>query len=131
MALSLGSAIGAAYGIGAKTLSITRVDITQEGHLYVEVDFGNGLVNDFVFVNVPKGGYGPATDKFGRWLTYDADEHPVWIEHDVEEMVLRAISNFEADIPTLGHHGDMRDPSYVLGGPDPRGFKDTLAHLCQ
>ena len=107
---------------------IKAIDLTAEGSLYVLVDFGT-CINDFIFVNVPKGGYGPATDKFGRWLTYDADQHPVWIDHDVEEMVLRAISNFEADIPTLGHHGDMRDPSYVLGGPDPRGHKAKLAHL--
>ena len=105
------------------------VDITTEGHLYVEVDFGT-CINDFVFVNVPTGGYGPATDKFGRWLTYDADQHPVWIEHDVEGMVLRAIANFEAQVEELGHRGDMRDPNYVLGAPDPRGFKEKLAHLC-
>src|ERR1017187_6582071 len=120
-------------------MRVTAIDVTTEGHLYVEVEFDVGpkrlfhaqrhVINDFIFVNVPKGGYGPATDKFGRWLTYDADENPVWIEHDVEGMVLRAIRNFEAEIEPVGHHGDMRDPQYKLGGPDPRGFKEKLAHL--
>jgi hypothetical protein len=110
-------------------MRIRTIDTTQEGHLYVEVDFGS-VINDFIFINVPAGSYGPATDKFGRWLTYDADQHPVWTDFDVEEMVLRAIRSFEADIETLGHSGDMRDPQYVLGGPDPRGLEEKLAHLC-
>ena len=107
-------------------MRVTRVDITSEGHLYVEVDFGT-CVNDFVFVNVPEGGYGPETDKFGRWLTYDGD--PVWHDFDVAEMVMRAIEKFEAEIETLGHKGDMRDPSIVLGGPDPRGLQAEIALL--
>jgi hypothetical protein len=112
------------------TYRVTRIDTTSQGHLYVEVDFGV-CVNDFIFVNVPTGGYGPATDKFGRWLTYDADQHPVWIEHDAEDMVLRAITAFQAEIPIKKHSGDMRDPQYTLGGLDPRGFKAKLAHLCK
>jgi len=87
------------------TYRVTRIDITQDGHLYVEVDFGT-CINDFVFVNVPT--------------------HP---DHDVDEMVLSAISAFEADIPALGHSGDMRDPSFILGGLDPRGHRLKLAHL--
>lgn len=109
--------------------TITDVASTEAGHLYVVVDFGNGLINDFIFVNVPKGGMGPATDKFGRWLTLDADQHPVWHDHDVSGMVLRAIANFEAEIETVGHHGDMRDLSIVLGGPDPQGLQGKIAHL--
>ena len=71
---------------------ITAVDTTAEGHLYVVVDFGDGLIEDFVFVNLPA----PA----------------------VSETVRQAIADFAADIERLGYQGDRRDPNYMLGGTD-------------
>lgn len=106
--------------------TITAIDSTTDGHLYVEVDFGT-CVNDFIFVNVPEDGYGIPTDEFGRWLTFEGTK--VFQEFDVPEMVQRAIASFEADIPERGHSGDMRDPSFILGGADPRGLQSKIAHL--
>lgn len=101
--------------------TVTAVDNTEHGHLYVEVDFGGGLVNDFIFVGLRTTSTGPATDKFGRWLTWDADKHPVTKTVDVHGQIRDAIRAFAAEAPHKGHRGDMRDHSIKLGGPDPHG----------
>ena len=110
------------------TAQVTRIGSTQNGSLYVEVNFG-GCINDFIFTNLPAGGYGPATDAFGRWLTGDADKHPVFIPVDIPGIVLRVIQNFQNEMTTKGYSGDMRDHSIKLGGPDPRGLQKLVAGL--
>jgi hypothetical protein len=73
--------------------NITQVDTTAEGHLYVVVEFDNGLIEDFVFANLPATAMLIPTDKFGRWLTYDADEHQVLDTDHVPKTVRRVIAN--------------------------------------
>jgi hypothetical protein len=110
----------------AAVYKITKVDSTIDGHLYVEVTFDGGLVNDFIFTGLRTKTIGPPTDKFGRWLTHDADQHPVEKTVDIPAAVRQAIETFAAEVPVKGHHGDMRDPTIILGGPDPHGVRAAL-----
>jgi hypothetical protein len=107
--------------------TITAVDTTAEGHLYVVVDFGDGWIEDFTFAGlrltethdvIP-------TDEFGRWLTEDADEHlvPLTTDVDVLGIVRRTIEHHQAK----GFSGWRVDTSVVLGGPDPLGLKTFVA----
>jgi hypothetical protein len=108
---------------------ITQVDTTAEGHLYVVVEFDNGLIEDFVFANLPATAMWIPTDKFGRWLTEDADQHQILDTDHVPKEVRRAIANFAADIGPKGYSGDRRDLNYVLGGPDHATKKAAMVLL--
>lgn len=97
---------------------ITAVDTTAEGHLYVVVDFGDGLIEDFIFAGLPASAMVIPTDKYGRWLDYDSDQHRYEDTDHVPKTVRRVIANFAADIGPKGYKGDRRDPNYRLGGPE-------------
>ena len=98
--------------------TITAVDTTAEGHLYVVVEFDGGLIEDFIFANLPASAWLIPTDKYGRWLDYDSDQHQFLDTDHVPKTVRRVIANFAADIEPKGYKGDRRDPNYRLGGPE-------------
>lgn len=86
--------------------TITAVDMTAkggtypEGCLYVVVDFGGGWIEDFITAG----------------LTADDD-------------VLGTVRQIIEHHALKGFSGDRRDPTIVLGGPDPHGLRDIAKAL--
>lgn len=81
---------------------ITHVDSTEEGWLFVEVDFEDGHVNDFLFPDLTS-------------------------EHEVEATVISVIRDWRLRHPDLG--GDQRSPHLTLTGKDHKGAVALVKHL--
>jgi hypothetical protein len=90
--------------------TVTAVDTTAkggtypEGCLYVVVDFGGGWVEDFITAG----------------LTAD---------DDVLGTMRRIIEHHAEKAKHHGWSGDRRDPTIVLGGPDPHGLREMAKAL--
>ncbi len=98
--------------MSAISYHIRHVARTYDNKTCVEVEFDNGLQNDFLFVNFPETYHGYPKDERGRPYIYKAvGEYVV----DITPHVHKAIQKFAAEIDEKDYKGDMRDPLIPLG----------------
>jgi hypothetical protein len=83
---------------------VTAVDTTQEGHLYVVVDFGNGWVEDFIFPDLTE-------------------------RDDVQGVLERVISEHELKGALYRYHGNRCDPNVRIGFAGPQGVRAAAMSL--
>ena len=89
--------------------TITRVERTFDGNTWVEVRFNTGLINDFVFVNLPATYHGYKKDDQGRPFIYSPiQDYPI----DIRKHVHNAVAMFANEVEEKGYKGDMRDPMF-------------------
>lgn len=84
------------------TAQVTRVGSTSQGWLHVEVDFGDGHLNDFLFPDLTS-------------------------EHDVEAIVTYTILNWREHHPEFT--GDHRSEQLIISDADPKGAVALVKHL--
>jgi hypothetical protein len=96
---------------------ITAVDTTQEGHLYVVVDFGDGWIEDFIFPDLK-----PRI--MAERYVMDPDGLSEHLISELTEVdVLGTIQRIIEAHGAKGFSGWRVDPNIVLSGPDPYGTK--------